>query len=370
MAIIKRKGKKGTTYQLKVRDSNGVWITKRFATKVEAKTEEALLFLEKANKGSISAVDKKLTLNNYFTKWDDKTQNLKVSKGWRVTQRQMYKDYIEPVLGEYKLVSITAGDVVDVLNKMTEMKRSPQTQRHVYSLLHKLFADAVELFNLSIINPAKRSLKPCIPEKESPYHIKEDCIKLLNYVKHKPFGLAIWIQLYGGSRVGEIQALRWKDVDFVSRKIHVRCTYDRKEKKFKDYPKGKKCYSVPLSPELYELLLQESSGKDLKDFVVKSRKNPEEFMSYGGYYKALLRYCKEAGLSEHATHALRHSTSGLYDAGVEEMVGFFNHSDVKVTKRYVHNRSTKFDDKVRGTRILPVDTASECSQMFPKAKTA
>ncbi len=372
MAIVKRKGIKGVTYQLKIRDTKGLWVTKTFATRAEAKLEEAALLLEKTKRGFISVSDKKLILNEYFKKWDEKTQNLKVSKGWRATQRQMYRDYIETVLGKYKLMSITTENVMDVLNKMIEMKRSPQTQRHVYSLLHKLFADAVELFNLSIINPVKRSLNPSIPEKESPYHIKEDCIKLLNYVKGKPFGLAIWIQLYGGLRVGEVQTLRWKDIDFLDRKIHVRSTYDRKEKKFKDCPKGKKWYPVPLSPELYELLLQESKGKDLNAFVVKSSKNPKEFMSYGGYYKALLRYCKDTGLLGYATHALRHSTSGLYDAGIEEMAGFFNHSDIKVTKRYVHNRSTKFDDKVRDTRILPVDTASDsdCSQMFPNPKTA
>jgi|GEM_PF-989126 len=371
MAVIQRKRKSGIVYQAKVRGSRGECISKTFKKKRDAETYEASLKVKKANRGSINSYSKKLLFKDYFEKWFLKTKGVKVSDGWRETQRQMYRDYIDPVIGDFKLESITAGDISDVLNRMQTIKRSFQTQRHAYNLLHKMFVDAVELFDISVINPAKKKLKPQIPEKESPYHAKEDCIKLLCYVKDKPFGLAIWIQLYVGLRVGEIQGLKWDSVDFINGKIHIKSTYVRKEKCFKAYPKGKKWHSVTIPPELRELLMTTSKGKTLNDYVVKSHRNPEDFMSYGGYYKALLRYCKEAGLSEHATHALRHSTSGLYDASAKDMKeNIFSHSDIKVTQRYIHNKSSRFDDLIKNTMIIPVGAFTECSPNVPQTPIA
>ena len=56
---------------------------------------------------------------------------------------------------------------------------------------------------------------------------------------------------FSGLRQGELLALRWKQVDFVGGLVHVRRNYtDGREK----VPKGKRVRSVPMMPELIDVL--------------------------------------------------------------------------------------------------------------------
>ena len=117
---------------------------------------------------------------------------------------------------------------------------SNQTCLHVYSLLHKLFEDAVDLFELVARNPVSKKLKPKLVKRESDFLEVESSIKFLSYSKDKQYGLAIWVQLMLGLRVGEVQALKWDAINFQRGTLIVKSNYARKEGVFKDYPKGKK----------------------------------------------------------------------------------------------------------------------------------
>jgi integrase len=52
-----------------------------------------------------------------------------------------------------------------------------------------------------------------VPIKEARHFNLSEVRTLLLHVEDKPYGLAIWLQLYLGLRVGELQALTWTDVD-------------------------------------------------------------------------------------------------------------------------------------------------------------
>lgn len=60
--------------------------------------------------------------------------------------------------------------------------------------------------------------------KETNYLSLEQLKRLLSYISGKAYELAIWLGVYLGLRVGEIQALRWQDVDFEKQLIHIRRT--------------------------------------------------------------------------------------------------------------------------------------------------
>jgi len=373
MAIVQRKGKGKPTYQVKVRDARGIWISKTFRTKKEATIYEASLELKRAERGLANSTSKKLIFRDYIKKWDTKTNGINISKGWREAQMRMYWDYIDPIIGDIKLENVNTEDIMDILNKMNKLKKSPQTILHVYNMLHKMFNDAVELFDTQIINPVKKALKPSLPEKETAHLEKDEVVQLLRYVKNKPFGVAIWLGLFAGLRVGEIQALKWKNIDLDAKRISIRATYIRNEKRFQNYPKGKKWHDISIPPELVEVLVKEKKYKEDDDFVVTSTKCAEGFLSYSGYYGAVKRYCKELKINIVGPHGLRHSTESIYSlngATISDLQGFFAHSSSKVTERYMHNQKTNMDDIIKKTKIIPIDTASECSQNVPKSKAA
>jgi integrase len=126
---------------------------------------------------------------------------------------------------------------------MAQDGKSPQTQAHVFALMRKMFGDAVENYQYLTFNPAIRKLKPSLVVKEARRLNMEQIKKLLLHVEGKKYGLAIWLQLYLGLRCGELQALKWEDVDLVDQRVHIRRTYVRKTGMFRDYPKGKKQHS-------------------------------------------------------------------------------------------------------------------------------
>ncbi|MBI3557959.1 MAG: tyrosine-type recombinase/integrase [Deltaproteobacteria bacterium] len=95
-------------------------------------------------------------------------------------------------------------------------------------------------------------------------------------------------------------------------------------------------------------------GKGAEDFVVPSPKG--KMLCYGSYYKALKRYCTDAGVPEIATHGLRHSTSGIYmahGATRDDMYRLFKHSSPAVTERYIHDRGERVNEVAKVIRLLP-----------------
>ncbi|MBI3556093.1 MAG: site-specific integrase [Deltaproteobacteria bacterium] len=243
-----------------------------------------------------------------------------------------------------------------------------------YNVLHKMFGDAVELYELLPRSPVIRKLRPKLPIKESAYLEIEGVISLLQFVEGKPYQNAIWLQLFAGMRVGEVQALRWEDVDLKNGIVHVRRTYLRKEKRFQDHPKGKKWHRVKMPPELWELLKVEAK-KARSEFVATS--TGSSFLGYRSYAKALQRYCHQAGVRVITTHGLRHSTSELYmahGATRDDLRILFAHSSSSVTDRYVHDQGRRLDEVANNVVLFQRRAASgsekNVPEMFPISNSA
>jgi integrase len=197
-------------------------------------------------------------------------------------------------------------------------------------------------------------------------------------VRGKPYGLAVWLSAYLGLRVGEVQALRWEDVDLETGVIHIRRTYTKHEGTFRDYPKGRKQHSHRAPAELLAYLSEEKANASTDLVIV-----PEgwKMLCYWMYRKGLKRYCQEAGVPVIATHGLRHSTSELYQtygASREDLRQLFAHSSVTTTERYIHHKGDSLEKVAKVIQLFPNngiastpsgfrndDGSAECSQNVP-----
>jgi len=354
MAVVKLSNGK---FQAKIAILDGRQISRVFETRHLAEEQLAIWKREK-REGKQHSIYRPPTLDDYFAEWfaDVSQERSKENEsGWRAVQLQQYRKYVKPFLGRIKLNAITPHIVKKVLNEMAAQGRAPQTQAHVYVLMRKMFGDAVENFQYLQFNPAIRKLRPEVPVKEARRLNLEQIKQLLIHVEGKKYGLAIWLQLYLGLRCGELQALRWEDVDLTDRRVHIRRTYVKKTGKFRDYPKGKKQHSHTIPLELLERL---TAAHDVArgELVVPSPEGPQYVLPQRWYCKALKCYCNELGIPEIKTHGLRHSTSEIYlshGASRDDLRQLFAHSSLKVTDRYVRDKASNLEKVSNVIRLFP-----------------
>ena len=341
-------------YKPLVRGTDGHWLPLgSFSSKQEAEIASAKAQSDKESGRIVTAESKRLTLNGYFLEWAEASTS-RASDGWRLDQCRMYHRYVKSLIGGKRLDQLIPVDISKVLGAMAKEGKSEQMQLHVYNLLHKLLRDAVEMFSYLGANPVRASLRPKVPEKETAHLKVEEAVRLLEHAQDKPYELAIWLNLYVGMRVGEIQALTWQNVDLDQGLIHIRATYVRKENRIQDHPKGKRWHTVTTPPELLEMLKRVGIGKSSKDFVVPSPRNT--MLSYDSYLDALKCYCSEARLPNIATHGLRHSTSGIYMANGatrDDLYRLFKHSSINVTERYIHDKGENVQQIAKLIRLFP-----------------
>ncbi len=375
MAIIKRPSRDGTKYQVKLQGSDGSWISETFDTRLAAEIRDTELKRRKNGGTFISNEIHHLTVDQYFEAWNRDTAGTRASESWRHSQVQMYRAYVQPILGSVRVQAVTPAHILRVLQAARRIGRANQTIRHVYNLLHKVFRDAVETHEVLDRNPVKRREKPQLEEREADFLEVAEARALLGHVRGKPYELAIWLGVFVGLRVGEVQALLWRDVDLERGIIRIRRTYVRRERRFKEYPKGRRWHEVAVPPELLDLLRQERVRSFASEYVVSG---PEPRMRegrpplcYESYLFALKAYCKELGLKQLATHGLRHSTSALWmehGASKDDMRLLFAHSDQKVTERYLHYETARHLSRIANViQLFPpkAENNSRLQRFFP-----
>lgn len=184
---------------------------------------------------------------------------------------------------------------------------------------------------------------------------------------------------YTGMRVGELVALKWRDIDFEKHTISINKTYYNPKNNTTKYvlvqPKTiKSKREITVDPELIELFKSHKQNQDKiishlgesyfnRDFIFTNlNRHPGYPVLIKFVEIRMARLIKFSGLNSELTpHSLRHThTSLLAQAGVEEdeIMDRLGHQDDETTKKvYLHvtnhrrkNASTKFSNLLRGFR--------------------
>lgn len=357
MAIISRKNRDGSiTYQVKLRDSVGKWFqTPGFKNYDEALKEEARLY-ELRRKGARAFSDdaKTVTLNEFWDVWSLENRS-DVSDGWKISQNQMYRDYVKPILGDFKMIDIRAPEIGRALNRAKDMGLGDQTRKHIYSLLRKMFNDAVEYYEMIAASPVKPKFhRPKISERKRDFLMPKQAWRLLEVAKDDYLGPAVWLQVLAGLRPSEVQALQGKSLLFELNQILICAAYNNKTRKLQDYPKQEEWDYSPMPPQL-------------KTYLLSLKRRPDEFvatgpnggmLSYQTYLPSLRRLCRRAGVPVVTPHELRHTCTEIYvqaGASAEDIRRLLNQHSLTATKAYIHRTDERLSN-----------IASGISEMFPK----
>lgn len=194
------------------------------------------------------------------------------------------------------------------------------------------------------------------PQKQVECLTKHEQQVLENFIlkkqKIKYFG--ILVSMYTGLRLGELLALRWKDVDFKNKVLRVRLSIskhivDHKQIDIEDLPKtNSSIREIPLTNVLAELL---KKMRNSSDYVLCNKRG--EKVDYRGYQMVFSRLLEKLKIKHYGFHSLRHTfATRLLENGVDiktisELMG---HSSPTVTlNRYVH---TNMENKRKAMQKL------------------
>mgnify|MGYP000110709495 FL=1 len=136
-----------------------------------------------------------------------------------------------------------------------------------------------------------------------------------------------------GLRSGEVSALRWADVNFVTRDIHVRNNLVRGHE---GTPKGGKSRKVPMSLRLYNALVRHHAREGGEGRVLRREDGSD--MTTDSQRSWLGRVARYAGLPEYGLHALRHCFGSrlIRKGGPKVVMQLMGHAKLQTTERYVH----------------------------------
>jgi integrase len=169
------------------------------------------------------------------------------------------------------------------------------------------------------------------------------------------------VAAFTGLRLGELRALRWGDIDFSKRLVHVRRSYTHGEA---GPPKSGKVRSVPLIDQAAAPLdalsrREHFTGEDDLVFGTRIGRPQDDSALRRRFYDAL----EGAGLGELRTkadplvfHDLRHTfgTLAVQAFPLSDVKAYMGHADIQTTMIYVHH-VPRHDAAARLTAIVGAD---------------
>ena len=252
--------------------------------------------------------------------------------------KYILNQHILPVIGGYRLQDITPMQIQAIMSGLVGKSNSLQSK--VLINLRSIFKAAQEN-GLIVRSPVSSMLKPGGKKtQEKTALTPQECEKLIERVRNPRAKTFLLIALNMGMRRGEILALKWDEVDFEKKLIHVRrnAVLIRGGTKLSDELKTKAGRrDIPLTETLEAHLLAEKKRTHSQYILAMQNHQPMTDSSYKSMWRLIERELPE----KHVTaHILRHTyITRLFEAGldIKEIQYLAGHSSVDMTLRvYTH----------------------------------
>ncbi len=283
--------------------------------------------------------------------------------------------YLLPRWGERPVVSITPRDVAKLRDQLLSTSRgrtragdsakplSPRTVVRHLTVAHGVFRHAVREHGLER-NPASAELvdRPTVRYSgEFDTFDAGELAALARAAADEQDATLYLTAAMTGLRLGELLALRWRDIDFAGQRVHVRRAWSKAAKAEKA-PKSGKVRSVPLVAELVGPLDRLSrrehfTAEDDLVFCSTVGEHLDHYRLTERYHAAL----EAAGLRRIRFHDLRHCFGSVAVRAfpLSDVQAMLGHAHVTTTMRYVHHRpgaddAARLSGAFRGDAVSPL----------------
>jgi len=262
----------------------------------------------------------------------------------RMAVESTLRVHLQPFFGERALSSVTHEDVIDLMTAMEQKGVGPKSIRNYIGTLSALYRFAMHpRRRWATMNPCEGVELPAVPEHVGIRYLELDQVDgLVSHALSGPYE-AIDRAMYltaamTGMRLGEMIALRWRDVDWKASKIRVRSNYVLGEF---GTPKSKRSSrGVPMADEVAGELDRyfKASGEPADEVLVFPDPQTGKPLDKAGVLRRMRKALKAAGLPEtHRFHDLRHTFGTQMAAAgtpMRKLQEWMGHRDIQTTQRY------------------------------------
>ena len=251
-------------------------------------------------------------------------------------KRHTLRAHLIPYFGEIRLDKITTFRIEQYKAKKIKAGLANQTINNHLTVLSSCLHAAEDWVNLEKLPKIKR-LK--VPPSQFDFLSPEELKRLLAHTN------GMWRELIlmaskTGLRRGELRGLAWSDINWDNKTLTVRQSWCEVKKGLVT-PKSNKERHIPLTNELYEMLLQK---KVSFGFVFSGQGGQR--LNHGRLKRELEKACTRAGIRKITCHALRHTFAShlvMNGAPLKAVQDLMGHADIKTTMRYAHLTSSSLN---------------------------
>lgn len=244
--------------------------------------------------------------------------------------RIRYNLHIAPSMGMKSIPELTVHDIDKLRAKLEKAGKSPQTVKHVLTLIKRLLNFALRKGYVESIPGTLHITMPTVDNKVTENLTAEQVQKLLkalNEEQDQVQASIVRMALFTGMRRGALLNLKWSDLDFERGFITLRG----------DVAKKQKTETIPMNDQARAILDGLPQTKSPYVFPGRYDDKPR-----GNISPMLKRVREKAGLPDsfRPLHGLRHSfASWLASSGqvsMYELQKLLTHSSPQMTQRYAH----------------------------------
>lgn len=284
-----------------------------------------------------------ITVGKVYAEWLNAVVN-RVKESTLANYKAKFEKHILPVFGDVPCVDLSAGRLNEYINKKLADGLSTSYVRDIIKVFRTMLSYAQEEYGFKL--SLKNVVLPKVERKQIERISDAEQKRLTDYLKANmsltAFG--ILLSLCMGLRIGELCGLKWEDVDFQNKILHIRRTVQRITSA-NGNRKTKIVISAPKSATSFrDIAIPESFMKYFRMFrevachyILSGADKPVEPRTMQYRYKKILQ---AAEIGNHNYHKLRHTFAtncAEHGFDVKTLSTVLGHSSVNLTlNRYVH----------------------------------
>lgn len=220
--------------------------------------EDHLQTLKDARKSGGAVVESSQTLKSFFKEY---LEGADIRDQTRADYQSHFDRYIKPSLGAVPLKDLTHRRIQNTYNKLRKAL-SARSVRLTHSILHSCLDRAVGLRMLRE-NPSQGLSLPRKTENVIRYLQGEEITEFMRQVKDDKYHAFFIFLLATGVRPSEGRGLRWSDIDFKKKVVHIRRKVNDSRPWSFDAPKTPQARrTLSLPPSLLNILKAHREDQD------------------------------------------------------------------------------------------------------------
>ena len=297
-------------------------------------TQELVNLVQNECSKESAPVQFEILVADYLMNWFETYEKPRLDPNTAAGHISKINKHILPIIGDKKINDVTVSDVQKIMSTLNSASMGKQ----VKSIINLCFeaATADEIYTHP--NPAqdKRLVMPTAVRRRMPLK-KEDLSLLIEFLPQlkAEYACLLVILIMTGCRRGEALAVRWEDIDWTKKTLHlqrvIRFRNNRPEISTK-----MKTKAANRTVSIWDCFIPYLGKPQERGFIINSDGEPLSERQYMNRWNAIQKELKKAGLEQRFTaHQLRHTyaTIAANSGGIAPKVlqGMLGHANFQTT---------------------------------------